>query len=264
MAHKGTFGQVVVVGGNYGFAGAARLAAHAAARSGAGLVSVATRPEHVEAITSAVPEVMVRGINDSNDLTPLLERASAVVIGPGLGQDEWAQALLDVVGKWRGPRVLDADALNLLAAARPSFTPGQFSDAILTPHPAEAGRLLSATTKAVESDRFLAARELAELSGATIVLKGAGTLVAACERSGTTSPVGVCLGGNPGMATGGMGDVLSGILGGLLAQGMGPVDAARFGVCVHAAAADRAARAGERGMLAGDLIDELRTVLNFS
>ena len=252
-AHKGDCGHVLVVGGNAGLAGAARMAAEAAARAGAGLVSVATRPAHVAAMSAARPELMCHGVDDARGLAPLLARADVVAVGPGLGRDRWAQALLGRVLDAGLPLVVDADALNLLARE-----PERRHDWILTPHPGEAGRLLGRSTAGVQADRFAAAEELARRYGGVAVLKGAGTLVAV-----DGPPVRVCGAGNPGMASGGMGDVLTGLIAALLAQGLGGFDAASAGVCLHAAAADDAAAAdGERGLLATDVLGGIRRRLN--
>lgn len=250
-AHKGAFGHVLVVGGDHGMAGAARLAGEAALRGGAGLVSVATRPEHAAWISTGCPELMCHGVAAAGDLQPLLARATVIVIGPGLGRSSWAQALLAHVLTTRQPRVVDADALNLLAQ-----DPVRCDHAILTPHPGEAARLTGLDTTAVQADRFAAAQAIGDRYGGVTVLKGAGTVIHAAGQL----PV-VCAAGNPGMATGGMGDVLSGVLGALLAQGMALPDAASGGVCLHATAADQAARGGERGLLARDVIAALRGVL---
>lgn len=251
-AHKGDFGHVLVVGGDHGMAGAARLAGEAALRTGAGLVSVATRAAHAGAITAACPELMCHGVDGARDLDALLARATVVVIGPGLGRSAWAQELLAHILTTRQPRVIDADALNLLAR-----DPVLCTHSILTPHPGEAARLAGLDgSAAVQADRFGAARTIGERHSGVIVLKGAGTVIHAPDRL----PV-VCAAGNPGMASGGMGDVLSGVLGALLAQGLSLADAAVAGVCLHARAADMAARDGERGLLARDVIAALRGVL---
>jgi len=251
-AHKGHFGHVLVLGGDLGMGGAARLAAEAAARTGAGLVSVATRAEHVGALLAGRPELMARAVSGPDDLAPLLERASVLACGPGLGTADWGRGLLAAALAAERPLVLDADALNLLAAGGPGLPPA----AVLTPHPGEAARLLGCTTAAVKEDRFGAAGRLAERHGAVVVLKGAGTVVAHAGR------VAVCGTGNPGMASGGMGDVLTGVIAGLLAQGLEPWTAATAGVLLHGIAADRAAAAGERGLLAGDLLAGLRGAAN--
>jgi ADP-dependent NAD(P)H-hydrate dehydratase / NAD(P)H-hydrate epimerase len=252
-AHKGDFGHVLVIGGDHGFAGAARMAAEAAARSGAGLVSVATRPEHAVVQAALRPEIMFRGVADPNQLQPLLARASVLAIGPGLGQGDWGQSLLDAGLAYGKPLVLDADALNLLARI-----PGHRDDWILTPHPGEAARLLDCDTATVQRDRFAAVRQLVQRYGGVILLKGAGTLIAEAGQSPDVIDA-----GNPGMASGGMGDVLTGIIAGLLAQGLAPAVATRLGAWLHATAADRAATAdGERGLLATDLLCELRALVN--
>ncbi len=251
-SHKGDFGHVLIIGGDRGMAGAARLAAEAAARVGAGLVSVATREDNVARIGAARAELMVHGAESMPSLAALIARATLIVVGPGLGRGLWGRQGLAAALDSRLPLVVDADALNLLAAE--PVTRGHW---VLTPHPGEAARLLGSDSRAVQADRFGAVEALAERHQAVVVLKGAGTLIAA-----PGAPIELCPYGNPGMASGGMGDVLSGVIGGLLAQGLDAADAARTGVCVHALAADRAARAGERGLLAGDVIAELRGVVN--
>jgi hydroxyethylthiazole kinase-like uncharacterized protein yjeF len=251
-AHKGAFGHVLVIGGDYGFAGAARMAGEAAARTGAGLVSVATRPEHAFTLTMARPELMARGVDKAADLNPLLARANVAAPGPGLGQSDWSQRLLARCLESELPLVVDADALNLLARE-----PAARGNWVLTPHPGEAGRLLGCSAADVEADRFAAIRALGEKYGGVIVLKGSGSLV--LDEEGGCA---VCDGGNPGMASGGMGDVLTGVIAGLLAQGLPAGRAAVLGVCLHAAAADRAAGEGERGLLATDLLPWIRRLAN--
>ncbi len=251
-AHKGDFGHLLVVGGDTGMAGAVRLAAEAAARVGAGLVSVATRTAHAATIAAARPELMCHGVASWRELTPLLRRASVVAIGPGLGQGAWGRAMLGCVLDARQPLVVDADALNLLAEE-----PARRDDWVLTPHPGEAGRLLGQGADEVQRNRFIAAAELRASYGGVVVLKGAGTVVLA----GDGMPA-ICSGGNPGMAAGGMGDVLTGIIAGLIAQGFSLRDGAAAGVCLHSAAADEAAADGERGLLASDLFPRLRPLAN--
>ena len=253
IAHKGHYGHVVVVGGDRGMGGAAMLAVSAAARCGAGLVSCATREEHIAALLSYRPEVMVQAVASATQLAPLLEKATALVVGPGLGQGEWGAKLLAQVLGHPCAKVLDADALNLIASGE---LPPAAGDLIITPHPGEAARLLQCSTAEIHRDRFAAAAALRERYQAVVVLKGAGTIVA--DEKGLA----VCDEGNPGMASGGMGDVLSGMLGALLAQGLSASQAARLGVCAHARAADIAAVQGERGLLASDVVEQLRTVLN--
>ncbi len=251
-AHKGDFGHVLVVGGEAGFSGAARLAAEAAARVGAGLVSVATRAAHAAVIAAARPELMCHGVETAVELEPLLRRADVIVVGPGLGQGTWGQHMLGRLLYARQPLVVDADALNLLAQ-----DPVRRDDWVLTPHPGEAARLLGETTVQVQQNRFAAAAGVQASFGGVVVLKGPGTLVL-----GSDGMPGVCGGGNPGMASGGMGDVLSGVIAALIAQGSGLREAAAAAVCLHAAAADAAAADGERGLLASDLFPHLRRLAN--
>ena len=250
-AHKGDNGHVLIIGGNSGMAGSVILAGRAALSSGAGLVSIATRPEHIIAAVAACPELMVHGVNGKSDLKPLLEKATTVIIGPGLGQDEWALSLLGAVLERHMPTVVDADALNLLARE-----PCRCENRVLTPHPAEAGRLLGISTKEITADRYEAVKLLQKKYAGIVLLKGAGTLIAEPE-------IRVCAGGNPGMATAGMGDVLSGVIAALIAQGLTMAHAVELGVWVHASAADMQARErGERGMLAGDLLPSIRQLVN--
>ena len=250
--HKGHYGHVLVIGGDHGMAGAARLAGEAALRSGAGRVSLATRPEHAALIAAACPELMCHAVTTARELKVLLPAADVVLIGPGLGRSAWAQSLLSAVLESRQPRVLDADALNCLAAQAPPF-----DRQVLTPHPGEAARLLGQTAAHVQSDRFAAARAISRQYGGTTVLKGAGTLIQ--PAAGLPR---VCAAGNPGMATAGSGDVLAGVIAALIAQGLTIEAAAVAGVCAHACAGDLAAKEGERGLLARDVIAALRAVLN--
>ncbi|MCG5500171.1 NAD(P)H-hydrate dehydratase [Ectothiorhodospira lacustris] len=254
-AHKGHFGHVLMIGGGLGMPGAVRLAGEAAARVGAGLVTLATHPDHARLIPQARPELMCHGIQRPGDLEVLLARAGVVAVGPGLGTDDWGRRVWARLKDWTGPMVVDADALNLLAAA-----PHCREHWILTPHPGEAGRLLGRATAEIQADRPGAATAISGRYGGVCVLKGAGSLIR--DASGLS----LCDTGNPGMASGGMGDVLTGIIAGLLAQQL-PVggtlgESAALGCWVHGAAADRAARSGERGLLASDLLCHLREVIN--
>jgi len=251
-AHKGDFGHVLIVGGGEGMPGAVRLAGEAALRTGAGLVSIATHPSHATVIVGSRPELMSHGIADADSLAPLLERATAIAFGPGLGTSEWARALYGVVSELELPAVWDADALNLLAE-----TPAKNERRIITPHPGEAGRLLGEPTAEVQGDRRAALQALQEKYGGVAVLKGANTLVTSKKKVPW-----LCTSGNPGMASPGMGDVLTGIVAALLAQGLGKEASAVVGVEAHARAGDLAARAGERGTIASDLVAELRNVVN--
>lgn len=252
-AYKGDYGHVCVIGGDYGMGGAVRMAAESAMRIGAGLVTVATRPEHVSVVSGMRPEVMCHRCCNGDDLRDILQRATTIVIGPGLGKSEWAQELLEVVLESELPKVLDADALNMLSQA-----PRPCDHWVLTPHPGEAARLLHCGTGDVQENRFHAARELQHQYDGVVVLKGSGTII-----EGPSDIPYLCPAGNPGMATGGMGDILSGMIGGLLAQGLELERAAEAGVFIHAAAADKAAKEqGERGLLATDVLHYLPTLVN--
>lgn len=252
-SNKGRYGHVLAVGGDLGAGGAVRLCGEAAARLGAGLVSVATREANVAALLAGRPELMPHGVHVPRNLDPLLARASVLAVGPGLGQDDWGRGLWLAALDAGKPTVLDADGLNLLARS-PRDLPERV---VLTPHPGEAARLLGGSVDEVQGDRFAAVRTLAGKYRAVVVLKGEGSLVANPEGR-----VAVCPWGNPGMASGGMGDVLTGVIAGLMAQQLDPWDAACLGVGLHARAGDLAARAGERGLLASDLFPYLRALVN--
>ena len=246
--HKGILGQVLVIGGNHGMAGAAALAGCAALRTGAGIVCVATRREHVAPLVARQPELLVNGVEDGAALRALLRDADVVAIGPGLGQDEWARGMLAAVFETTGPLVVDADALNLLAR-----DPHRRQAWILTPHPGEAGRLLGSDAAGVQRDRPQAVLDIVHRYGGVCVLKGAGTLV-----GDEATALALCPWANPGLASAGTGDVLTGIIAGLWARGLAPRSAAEAGVWRHARAARQlAAQRGESAMLAGDLLDAL-------
>ncbi len=251
-SHKGHFGHVLVVGGDEGYLGAARMAAEAAARVGAGLISIATRSSHASLLSTVRPEIMSHGVETLDDLMPLLKQANVIVIGPGLGKSEWAKLLLARVFESQHPLVVDADALNLLTEEDHVAT-----NWVLTPHPGEAARLLKTDSKTIQSDRFQSINSLHEKFPGPVVLKGCGTLIADAEGE-----IFLCDAGNPGMSSGGMGDVLSGVIAGLIAQGIDVNHATKLGVCLHANAGDRAASAGERGMMALDLMPHLRNLVN--
>lgn len=254
VAHKGSFGQVLVIGGDLGTGGAALLSAEAALRCGAGMVTLATRPEHVTASLVRRPEIMCSGVESTYSLTALVERADVLVVGPGLGQGPWGRSLLSLAAQAEVPQVWDADALNLLAHAAVELPRG----CLITPHPGEAARLLGSDNQAVQKDRFAALAALVERYRCIVVLKGAGTLV------GAPGEVPVVIGaGNPGMAAGGMGDVLTGVIAALQAQHLGSFEAAVAGALLHGAAGDAAARIdGERGLLPSDLFPHLRRLAN--
>lgn len=252
-SHKGEHGHVLCVGGDLGSGGAIVLCAQAALRSGAGLVSVATRAGHVAPLLARQPEAMLHAVDSCDAFAPLLQRAGVVAIGPGLGQGEWGHGLLAAALDCGKPLLLDADALNLLAA-----NPRAVADAVLTPHPGEAARLIGITATEVQDGREASVRALATSFDAVVVLKGAGTLVAAPDGRMVRIEA-----GNPGMATGGMGDLLTGIIAAMRAQGLDAFDAAACGALLHAAAGDAAAaEGGMRGLLPSDLLPHLRRLAN--
>lgn len=251
-AHKGNMGHVLIVGGDKGYSGAVRMAGEAALRVGAGLVSVATRAEHSGLMNLSRPELMCHGVETAGHLAVLLDKADVVVLGPGLGQSSWAKTMFDETIEAQIPLIIDADGLNLLSAL--DLTRHNW---ILTPHPGEAARLLACTTVEIQLDRYAAVSALHGRYGGIAVLKGSGTLIASDHEISVSNT------GNPGMASGGMGDVLSGAIAALVAQGLSLEDAARQGVYLHGHAADlAAAKDGERGLLATDLMPYLRCVVN--
>jgi NAD(P)H-hydrate epimerase len=218
------------------------------------LVSVATRATNVTPILAARPELMPRPVEDAQALVALAARADVLAIGPGLGRGDWGRMLLDAALALGKPCVVDADALNLLARDGGAVPPGS----VLTPHPGEAARLLGNDTAAIHADRFAAAQAIARRYGAIVLLKGAGTVIAAPDGALSLCPV-----AEPGMATGGMGDVLTGVIAALRAQGLDAWTAAGCSALAHARAAAAAARRdGARGLLAGDVIAGLRRELN--
>ncbi len=247
-SHKNSYGHVLVIGGDDGMAGAASLAAQAALRSGAGMVSVLVHPECVHSLAS-IPELMVRSWNDIEDK---LAQASVVVVGPGLGQSEAAKACLTRLTTTSLPMVVDASALT------PDFLNSLCSQQVaITPHPGEAGILLSKSTKQVQTDRLAASEQLSELYAAISILKGSGTII----RQAGEIPA-INLRGNPGMASAGMGDVLAGITGSLIGQGLTVYQAAKTAVYIHACCAERfAEQADETGLIASDIISLIPTLL---
>ena len=251
-SHKGDFGHVLVIGGGSGMPGAVRLCGEAALRAGAGRVSIATDPAHAASIVASRPELMSHGIATPDQMDGLIAKADVIAFGPGLGQSEWALAIYERVAAADRPSVWDADALNFLAKKG-----GSAANRVITPHPGEASSLLDSSTAAVQADRVSALQVLHDRFGGVVVLKGAGSLVSSSDGLPW-----ICTAGNPGMAAPGMGDVLTGIIAALLAQGLDPEQAACVGVQAHALAGDLAAAAGERGLIASDLLAELRAVLN--
>jgi hydroxyethylthiazole kinase-like uncharacterized protein yjeF len=267
-AHKGTFGTVVVLAGSLGFTGAAYLAATASARAGAGLVRLLVADtiypilaaKCTEVMATPVPEVAPGAVGHAayDSILRHLTAAEVGVIGPGLGRDRstW-RLVLDLVQHVPRPLVLDADALNALADS-PRWKGRLGKDRVLTPHPGEMARLVGKTIDQIAADRAGAARKAAKEWGAVIVLKGAHTVVAHPDGRFSEDPHEV-----PALATGGTGDVLAGVIGGLIAQGSEPYVAAITGVYVHGAAGRRISqRLGDSGLLAGDLLPELPLVMH--
>jgi hydroxyethylthiazole kinase-like uncharacterized protein yjeF len=254
--HKGDFGRVLVIGGSLGYSGAVRLAGEAALRVGAGCVSIATDSKHATTLNVSCPELMCHGIVKSLDIDKLLDYATFVVIGPGLGTHKWGLSLLKSVMERHDKQMLfDADALNLIAIKNMRI---DRNNCIFTPHPGEAAKLLHTTPQIIQQNRLTAINQLYERLGGIIVLKGANTLILS-----KIGDIDICLAGNPGMATAGMGDVLSGSIAGLAAQNISLSGAAKLGVLVHAMAGDlSAAEQGERGMIASDLMPYLRRIVS--
>ncbi len=254
-SHKGNYGSILVIGGGPGMPGAVSLAAKAAMRTGAGLVNIATWAEHAHGVLPLIPEAMIWGVKTAKDLKPLLAKATVCIIGPGLGESDWARALFLEAITSQLPMVIDASALRLL-----SEHPQMDDNWVLTPHPGEAGSLLSCSAAEIQADRYHSAASIQQQYGGIVVLKGAGTVIQVDEENAF-----VCPKGNPGMATAGMGDILSGIIAGLCAQGLSLPDAAKLGVWVHAVAGDEVAQTlGGAGILASDLLDILPGILNCS
>lgn len=252
-SHKGDYGHVLVIGGGPGMPGAVSLAAKAAMRTGAGAVTIATWPDHAKNVMPIIPEAMIWGVQTAKDLEPLLAKATVCIIGPGLGESDWAKTLFAAAITSQLPMVIDASALRLLAD-----NPQVDDNWVLTPHPGEAGSLLSCSAKAIQTDRYEAAVTIQQQYGGIVVLKGAGTIIQTSEKNTY-----VCAKGNPGMASAGMGDVLSGIIAAFCAQGLSLSDAAKCGVWVHALAGDHCAKIkGPTGLLASDLIEILPGIIN--
>jgi len=259
-SHKGSFGHVLIIGGDHGYSGAIKLAGEAALRTGAGLVSIATRSSHAGLININRPELMCHGVETAAELIPLFAKATVVIVGPGLGQNTWGKELFfSAVTTFKKQIVIDADALNILSQSHAALNVVKRKPyrTILTPHVGEAARLILGKKDQIEGNRFATVWAIQQHYGGVVVLKGPGSLIADDEQLAVSTT------GNPGMASGGMGDVLSGVIGGLLAQGLSLAAAAQQGVYLHGLAADMSAKNyGERGMLASDLLPYLRELVN--
>jgi NAD(P)H-hydrate epimerase len=262
-AHKGNCGHAMIIGGDLGYGGAIVLAATATARMGAGLTTVITHEVHRTALLNSIPEAMIFASQNMQEIEHALKQADVIIIGPGLGQSAWSEKMLLAALNSDKQLVIDADALNLLSTNFSSVLESSTfrrNYHIFTPHPGEAARLLNSNTAEIQSDRVIAVKALQNKWGGNFLLKGSGSLI--CSNKGSVS---LCPYGNPGMASGGMGDVLSGLIGGLLAQGLEPDYALQLAVCSHAKAADIASSEyGERGLLANDLIPIARQLLALS
>ena len=258
-SHKGDFGHVLVVAGNIGFGGAALLSSKAAIKIGAGLVSLATRSEHLQAALSFAPEVMTKPVDSGQSLENYLDFPTVVCLGPGLGKDYWSEQMiyksLENTYKNKTPILIDADGLNLL----PEFSkklplPKKI---VLTPHLGEAAKLLNTSVEKVKKNRVSAAKRISNKYNSVVVLKSHETLI--CKED----KIYICDKGNPGMATAGMGDVLSGMISGLIAQKLSLFEAACLGVDLHARAGDiYSEKNNQQSLLPTDIIDLFARVIN--
>lgn len=252
-SNKGDFGHVLIIGGDRGMGGAVIMAAEAAYRVGVGKVTVLTQKENITALLSRLPNAMTFLSNISAE--KILENKTVIVIGCGLGKSQWAKKLFKMAMNSNLPKVIDADALNILSTTKENF---DLSNSVITPHVGEASRLLRISIEEIEKNRQEAIQKLYEKFGAVSVLKGNGTLVL-----GNKKVVYKCPYGNPGMATAGMGDVLSGLIGGLIAQNLKNEKAAILGVNIHALAGDSVAKKqGEVGMMPQDLLAYVPHIIN--
>lgn len=263
--HKGSHGRLLIIGGLTGMGGAALITAQAALRTGAGMVKVLTAAEHLAAFLATQPEIMVEALDVSStaqleeQITAAFFWADVLVIGPGLGQSELAKQLWQLSFKFTGPLLVDADALNLWANG---LVPPANSQRVITPHPGEAARLLNKTQIEDLEDRVRIVAQLALASQSVALLKGAGSLVVDySSKKDTELPV-ICPFGNPGMGVAGMGDLLSGCIAALMAQGLTAYEAAQAGMKIHALAGDIAAGNQPRGLLPTDLLPFLRELVN--
>lgn len=252
-SHKGNFGHTLIIGGDYGMGGAVIMAAEAAYRAGAGKVTVLTREENISALLARLPNAMT--LRDNSLAAEILADKTLIVIGCGLGKSQWGQKLFTMAMNSNLPKVIDADALNILSMSQEKFN---LSNSIITPHVGEAARLLNISTDEIQKNRESAIKKLYEKFGAISVLKGKGTLI-----FGDQKIIHQCPFGNAGMATAGMGDVLSGIIGGLMAQGLDSETSAIYGVNIHALAGDLAAKKqGEIGLMPNDLFEYIPQIIN--
>ena len=256
-AHKGSFGSIAIIGGDAGMVGAVLLAARAALLSGAGRVYAAMLANDAPKVDLTQPEIMLRSVADLSQLKQL----NVVVIGPGLGQSKTAIELLEFWLTQTVPMLIDADALNLMAQHThlAVLCKKRQAETVITPHAGEASRLLATTSEDIQKNRTECALKLAQSLHVTCVLKGAGSICAHTDGTWFINTT-----GNPGLASGGTGDVLSGIIGSLMAQGLSALDAAKLGVYLHGAAADAllAEGLGPVGLTASEVALEVRNIIN--
>lgn len=252
-SNKGDFGHVLIIGGDHGMGGSVIMEAEAAYRVGAGKVTLLTREENFAPLLARLPSAMTVGLNSSQE--EILANKSVIVIGCGLGKSKWAQDLFEMAMSSNLPKVIDADALNILSESKKSF---DLSNSIITPHVGEAARLLGVSNDEIQKDRQLSVKNLYKKFKATAILKGSETLVL-----GKSEEIYKCPYGNSGMAVAGMGDVLSGIIGGLVAQHLSNEKAAIHGVNIHALAGDLVAeKQGKIGMIPRDLFEYIPQIIN--
>lgn len=251
-SHKGDFGHVLVIGGDHGMGGAVIMTALAASRVGAGKVTVLTRNAHIPALLNRAPNIMY--VDENSDFNEIIKNKTVIAIGPGLGKSDWARKLFFESMACDLPKIIDADALNLISETKQKFN---LRNAILTPHLGEAARLLNIATDEIKNNREKIIQKLHEKYHATIVLKGHESLIL------TNTKIHKCEFGNPGMATAGMGDILTGIIAGLAAQNLSCEEAAVLGTNIHAFAGDLVKKdQGEIGMIPLDLLKFLPKILN--
>lgn len=250
-ANKRDFGHALIFAGDEGMPGAARICAEGCMRVGAGLVTLATHPHHAAFATINRPEIISYGIHNTLQFSSILQKATVLAVGPGLSQSAWSREFTEFLLSFTLPTVIDGGALDIIKPMH-----GIHNNWIITPHPGEAARLLDTTASIIQNNRVAAIMELHQRYGGVVVLKGAGTLI---KEDNTLY---ICKAGNPGMASAGMGDLLTGVITGLLAQGLSYLDAAKLGVMLHATAGDIASNDGERGLLALDFIPYIRVLLN--
>jgi NAD(P)H-hydrate epimerase len=259
-SHKGDHGKLLIIAGDEGFGGAGIMSSESGLKTGAGLVKLLTRKSHVSSSLAKNPEIMVSGADNAQDLEANLEWPDAVVAGPGMYKNFWSEQilykLLSFVADSGTPTLLDAGALRLLAHKAFSRLTLN-SQTVLTPHPGEAAEMLNTTPKEIQKNRIASAKELQKKYGCIVVLKGNGTII--CDKNNAY----LCSSGGPELAVAGTGDILSGIIGSLIAQGLTPLDAAKTGVAIHARAGEEFANdVGKIGLAASELISYIRKFLN--